>query len=227
MGGIWADVRNRVEALTGHPGATRVFGASSHGFALNAPLTHEQVGDWETRVGATLPTQYRSFLTEVAAAGAGPHYGLLGFRVTDGMVHWVGDRGRGPEQLNLRAEFPHRDEFQPVMWDALPPLDPPEQFPTSADHAEAVRRRAELVQALKDREETDTYGTIPLAHQGCGYYDLLVINGPDAGHLWFDGRAADGPISPHIDNLGRVTFDRWYMTWLARAEELCARPPTP
>jgi hypothetical protein len=220
--GIWAGVRERVEALAGQSGATEVFGASAHGFTLEAPLTQEQLLDWETRVGVTLPVQYRSFLTEVAATGAGPYYGLLGFRVSDGIAHWGGDRWRGPEQLNLRVVFPHLDEFQPVMWDTLPELEE-KQFPTPADHAEAVRQRAELVQTLKDREETDTYGTIPVSHQGCGYYDLLVVNGPDAGHIWFDGRAADGPISPHIDDTGRVTFDRWYLTWLAGAEELCGR----
>jgi hypothetical protein len=200
-----------------------VFGASGHRFTLEAPLTREQLADWETRVGATLPTPYRSFLTEVAAAGAGPHYGLLGFRVVDGIAHWVGDKSRGPGQLDLRVAFPHRGAFQPDLWpdfDALPPAD---QFPTPTDHAEAVRQRAELVRALEDREEADTYGTIPLAHQGCGYYDLLVVNGPDAGHVWLDDRAADGPLSPHVDDTGHVTFDRWYLNWLGRAETTCAR----
>lgn len=59
------------------------------------------------------------------------------------------------------------------------------------------------VEVLDDREETDTYDTIPLSLQGCGYYDLLVVNGQDAGHAWFDGRATDGPIAPHVDDLGR------------------------
>lgn len=106
------------------------------------------------------------------------------------------------------------------QFDALPP---PEQFLTPADHAEAVRRRAELVQALEDREEADTYGTIPLSHHGCGYYDLPVVNGPDAGHIWLDDRASDGPVSPHVDEAGRVTFDRWFLTWLELAETTCAR----
>jgi len=226
VGGMWAGVRERVEALADQPGAAEMFGASEHGFAVVAPLTEEQLLDWEARAGVTLPIQYRSFLTEVAAAGAGPHYGLLGFGVTDGIAHWVGDRWRGPEELNLRTVFPHRDTFRPVMWDTVPELEE-EQFETPAAHAEAERQRAGLVQTLKDREETDTHGTIPLAHQGCGYYDLLVVNGPDVGHIWFDGRAADGPISPYIGNVGRVTFDRWYLNWLARAEELCAPRATP
>jgi hypothetical protein len=220
--GLWAGVRERVEVLAGQSVATRVFGASVHGFTLDAPLTEEQLLDWETRVGMTLPSQYRSFLTVVAAAGAGPFYGLLGFRVTDGIAHWVGDAWRGPEQLNLRVEFPHLDEFLPIAWDTLPGIEE-DQFPTPAAYAEAERRRAELVQVLKDRERTETYGTIPLSHQGCGYYDLLVVNGPDAGHVWVDNRVVDGPISPYVEDSGRVTFDRWYLTWLADAEDLCAR----
>jgi hypothetical protein len=191
--GIWRGVRERVEALAAQPGAGAVFGTSGHGFRLDAPLTEDQLADWEMRVGATLPAVYRSFLTEVAAAGAGPFYGLLGFRVTDGIAHWVGDKWQGADQLDLRVAFPHRDEFRPEPW---------------------------------PQDDDDAYGTIPLAHQGCGYYDLLVVNGPDAGHVWQDNRACDGPISPYVDDTGRTTFDRWYLTWLEQAEGACARHST-
>ena len=112
------------------------------------------------------------------------------------------------------------------MWPQFDELPPPEQFPDPADHAEAVRRSAELVQMLEDRYEADTHGTIPLSHQGCGYYDLLVVNGPDAGHVWADGRVSDGPISPYVDDTGRATFDRWYLRWLEEAEARCARHTT-
>jgi hypothetical protein len=55
-----------------------------------------------------------------------------------------------------------------------------------------MRRRAELVQGLEVRDEADTYDTIPLSHHGCGFYDLLVVNVPDVGHVWLDDRASDG-----------------------------------
>lgn len=226
VGGLWACVRERVEVLAGRRGATKVFGASDHGFALAAPLTEAQLRGWEERAGVTLPIEYRSFLTEVGAAGAGPYYGLLGFRVIDGIAHWVGEHWRGQEELNLRTVFPYRDAFQPVLPDSVPELEAG-QFDTPAAYTEAERRRAELVQTLTDREETDAHGTIRLAHHGCGYYDLLVVNGPDAGHIWFDGRAADGPIRPQTDDGGRIRFDRWYLTWLVRAEEQCGLHATP
>lgn len=106
VGGLWAGVRERVEVLAGRRGATKIFGACDHGFALAAPLTEQQLHDWEARAGVTLPIEYRSFLTEVAAAGAGPYYGLLGFEVTDGIARWVGEHWRGQEELNLRTVFP-------------------------------------------------------------------------------------------------------------------------
>lgn len=61
VGGLWAGVRERVEVLAGLLGATKVFGASDHGFALAAPLTEEQLYGWEATVGVTLPIPYRSF----------------------------------------------------------------------------------------------------------------------------------------------------------------------
>lgn len=110
--GIWAGVRKRVEALSGLPGAAKVFGASNHRFVLAAPLAEEQLLSWEAQVGTVLPDQFRAFLTEVAAAGADPQYGLLGLEVTDGIADWVGDHWRGPDRLNLRTEFPHQTEFR-------------------------------------------------------------------------------------------------------------------
>ncbi|MFI9385701.1 hypothetical protein [Kutzneria sp. NPDC052558] len=59
MNGNWAGVRERVEALAGRGGPEKVFGADGHGFVLAAPLTRQQLLDWERRVGATLPAEYR------------------------------------------------------------------------------------------------------------------------------------------------------------------------
>ena len=52
-------------------------------------------------------------------------------------------------------------------------------------------------------------GSIVLAHQGCGYYDRLVITGPQAGLVWSDGRVSDQGIAP----LG-CDFYTWYDQWV-------------
>ena len=53
-------------------------------------------------------------------------------------------------------------------------------------------------------------GSIVLSHQGCGYYDRLVITGPQAGQVWSDGRVSDQGIAP----LG-CDFYTWYDRWLS------------
>jgi hypothetical protein len=55
-------------------------------------------------------------------------------------------------------------------------------------------------------------GSIVLSHQGCGYYDRLVITGPQAGQVWSDGRVSDQGIAP----LG-CDFYTWYDRWLTDA----------
>lgn len=55
-------------------------------------------------------------------------------------------------------------------------------------------------------------GSIVLSHQGCGYYDRLVITGPQAGQVWTDARVSDQGIAP----LG-CDFYTWYDRWVTDA----------
>lgn len=55
-------------------------------------------------------------------------------------------------------------------------------------------------------------GSIALSHHGCGYFDRLVITGPQAGKVWTGGRVSDQGIEP----TGRDFFE-WYFGWAADA----------
>lgn len=55
-------------------------------------------------------------------------------------------------------------------------------------------------------------GSIVLCHQGCGYFDRLVITGPQAGQVWSDGRVSDQGIAPL-----NCDFYTWYDHWLTDA----------
>jgi hypothetical protein len=55
-------------------------------------------------------------------------------------------------------------------------------------------------------------GSIALSHHGCGYFDRLVITGPQAGQVWIDSRVSDQGIEP----TGRDFFE-WYYGWLSDA----------
>ena len=58
-------------------GGFQPFGAESHGFRLNPPLTERQVESFEGRYGVVLPIEYRVFITSVANGQAGPAYGMF------------------------------------------------------------------------------------------------------------------------------------------------------
>lgn len=70
-----------VKALAGTDAAFKRFGASTHRYMLQPPLTADEVGAIEASVRAVgasaLAADYRDYLTTVSAGGAGPYYGLL------------------------------------------------------------------------------------------------------------------------------------------------------
>ncbi|MCU0686545.1 MAG: SMI1/KNR4 family protein [Polyangiaceae bacterium] len=53
-------------------------------------------------------------------------------------------------------------------------------------------------------------GTVALAHQGCGYFSLLVVEGPRRGTVWADLRAAGRGLVPT-----HGSFVEWYLAWVS------------
>jgi hypothetical protein len=74
-------VHDAVAALAQSDRACLRFGASQHRYALAAPLDEAALVAIEAVVGV-LPEDYRAFVREVAASGAGPGYGLLPIAIT-------------------------------------------------------------------------------------------------------------------------------------------------
>ncbi|MEU9116805.1 HEAT repeat domain-containing protein [Streptomyces sp. NPDC048483] len=66
----------KLAIVRGLPGRAHSFGEEMHRFRLGPPLPESTVTAFETEHGIRLPEDYRSFLTTVGHAGAGPHYGL-------------------------------------------------------------------------------------------------------------------------------------------------------
>ncbi len=52
-------------------------------------------------------------------------------------------------------------------------------------------------------------GCLYLSHQGCGYYDFLIVTGERAGEVWTNFTAGDGPITASSDS-----FFAWLSSWL-------------
>ncbi|MBS2012201.1 MAG: hypothetical protein JST00_04910 [Deltaproteobacteria bacterium] len=75
-------VERRLRALAELDARREVFGASAHGWALEAPMRAEAIAAFEALHDVTLPADARRFFARVASSGAGPHYGLAPLPMT-------------------------------------------------------------------------------------------------------------------------------------------------
>ncbi|MFI5716027.1 SMI1/KNR4 family protein [Nocardia sp. NPDC051750] len=156
------------------------FGAIGHRYLLNQPLPESEVTAFETRHGVALPEDYRSFVLEVGDGGAGPFYGIFRLDRSDLAIYDNEDLVPG----FLAGAFPHTQS-----WNELSNGTPESE----EEYFDPAHIR----------------GSLNVSHQGCGYMVRLVLNGPQRGTLWEDGRCSDGGVSPFAPG-----FADWYLQWL-------------
>jgi hypothetical protein len=182
-----------------------VFGEEAHSYQLNAPLTEDEVSEFETEHNACLPGDYRQFLIRIGNGGAGPYYGLFKLGEMDADF----DCGPWGDFIGiLHAPFPHAS-----AWNDLA-SKPEYQGPGDEERFDP------LVEAFDERyyETRQVNGAIPICHLGCARRHWLVIAGPEAGNVWCDDRADCQGLHPlQTDGHGRVTFFQWYRNWLDEA----------
>ncbi len=211
----WSGVRERVAALRAHPGSGEIFGAKGHGFVLESRLTTADLRDLEAWLAITLPDDYRSFLTDVGAGGAGPFYGLFPVRRRgDGGWFWDGDGGELPDFARIGEAFPTARVPEAAL-DALEAQKPDEDAFDDVEDFDAaydvwdVRLEALLYQPSM------TVGAICIAHEGCAYRDWLAVSGSARGTMWEDPRCIDMDLRPI-----NLTFGDWYFQWLTATESV-------
>ncbi|MCX4747485.1 SMI1/KNR4 family protein [Kitasatospora sp. NBC_01287] len=106
----WSGVREQVLALREASHAAEVFGArrqgSGHDFLLEPRLSESEVIEAESDLGVSFPPDYRAFLLDVGAGGAGPHYGVFPLRRDERGWHWVEGRGYRNAGTLLERPFP-------------------------------------------------------------------------------------------------------------------------
>lgn len=180
-------------------------------------MTSDDLAEAEAQWGITLPADYREFLQTVGTGGAGPFYGLVALQHDGSKWGWetrpmevatdadrLGEPFPGPiEPERIRAALagePERDSF--------------------ADDESFDAEYEAWFAAFQNWFCSDdhTVGAIYLAHQGCAYYDWLIVSGPYRGQVWTDSRAGDGNLDPSA-----ATFADWYLTWLSEAEATVTR----
>ncbi len=156
------------------------FGSAAHRYRLNPPLAESEVTAFETRHDVTLPEDYRSFIREVGDGGAGPFYGIFRLDRSD------------------PADERHEDLMPGFLAGAFP-------------HTQSWNEFGDRTPAAEDEyfDQAHIRGSLNLSHQGCGYMVRLVLNGPQRGTLWEDGRCSDLGVTPFA-----AGFADWYLRWL-------------
>jgi hypothetical protein len=176
--------------------ARRVFGAATHMYVLNPVVTNERIQQFQDEQQIVLPEDYAVFLTEIGNGGAGPCYGLLP----------LGDFEHNSVGV-LSLPFPHL-----AHWNVTPSeFESQKQLGTQSlpEHFDDWYFSGQFIN-----------GAIPICHEGCGYYDLLVVTGDNAGTMWIDGRCSDGGIAPLTRYDGVIhTFASWYSEWITTSTQ--------
>jgi hypothetical protein len=147
---LFATLREAVATLAAaDPKLTR-FGAATHRYQLLPPVDAAALAPL-AQLGP-LPDDYRDYVTQLSAGGAGPYHGLL---------------------------------------------PAPRLAPIAAPRGITVWQRA-----------------LPIAHLGCGYAALLVLDGDARGEVWISAGSIVGPIRPSftvfvVDWIDRLSHARW------------------
>lgn len=219
----WGGVRERVEALARTDRARRIFGAwdeygaIGHHFRLAAPLSEPQVGEVEEQWGISLPADYRGFLLEVGAGGAGPGYGLNVVARQGAGWRWQAHDRMRHDRLRVPSPSAALSERMQAEHAGREPVEA--EFEDEDAFLEANRIWLEEDEAVF---EWTTCGAVNLCHEGCGYCYWLIVSGPERGSMWLDERPGDGTFSPLGEPQSRVSFAAWYLNWLETSESSAA-----
>jgi hypothetical protein len=222
-----ASILAALDALKRRDRLRRLFGAASHDYALNPPLSEAEVAAFERKHHIALPDDYRYFLTQVGNGGAGPSHGVLPlgeWAFTD-KLHKIDD----PE-WHIDGE-PGKPFQHTRAWNLPESIRALEPDPDAALSFEEEGRQMEEWDKVRQAAYAHVMdGAVPICERGCGLLQWLVVNGPQRGFIWDDNLADDAGIEPHFDSSGRpLTFADWYLAWLdaAKTQPLPLLPSPP
>ncbi|WP_239648020.1 SMI1/KNR4 family protein [Nocardiopsis ganjiahuensis] len=198
------------------PGARDQYGANGRSLPLAVPLSEAEVAEAEMQWGVSLPDDYRGFLLEVGAGGAGPGYGLSTLRRTATGWAWIGE-GPSTRHATLSVPFPTAQERERLLAEHEDREPDRAGFATQEAFDAAYR---EWRGADDDLFNRLAEGAVCLSHEGCDHFHWLVMTGAERGNMWVDGFPAEGGFRPLGTPQTRISFTDWYLGWVATSEVL-------
>lgn len=177
------------------------FGASTHKYKLNPPISVSFVRNIEEKYGFTFPEDYFQFITEVGDGGAGPDYGIQSFTklLTEGTDSYS-KRYWEEYRYSLAKTFAPR----PMLAEEV------EEFAIATK--EAYERNPNHYFICEEDDETkfcDTSGFFTLGTHGCQWDFGLIITGEKRGQVFdTDNEGAYGFVAD--------SFTEFYQKWLDR-----------
>ena len=162
-----------------------VFGASSHKYHLNPPVSEAEVLAFEEKYGVSLPEDYRAFVQTIGDANAqkldtmaGPYYGLYAFGTQ------VNDLVYAQTETYLKAPCALSPHMTQEEWEALSsPLLTDEEEDEGFENYEQEEDKTQTEEDYTRQCGKVFGGLLPLGSQGCAYYHALVLTGPYAGRV--------------------------------------------
>ena len=186
-----------------------VFGASSHKYHLNPPVSEAEVLAFEKKYGVRLPECYRAFMLTIGDAKAkkldfiaGPYYGLYAFGTQVDDLLYEGS------EIYLKAPCALSSDMTKEEWEALSdPLLMSEEDDEDFEEDEEEGYVIEVEDNYFAERAKVFGGLLPLGSQGCTYEHALVLNGKYAGRV----------VNVDLDLAQpKFTFEANFLDWYER-----------
>ena len=188
-------IKEKFEKLIGLDKKYKIFGSFSHKYKINPKLSEEEILKFESENKITLPAEYREYLKTIGNGGAGPFYGLFPLGESDG------------GEVEFSKEFVYTRENSLNLYELLES----DEFDVEDDEAYDAKWDEIYDKAFR--------GFLFIAHEGCGMYSILVVNGEEYGNMWYCDFANDAGLFPYTSpkTNGPMKFDEWLEIWLDKA----------
>lgn len=198
-------IRARFKSLAEKYAHVRHFNDPGNCFVLRPTLSDVEVREFERRFQITLPKAYRDFLTNIGNGSHGPSYEIF-------PLGWLEARCWDTSEVHPKGPFPHV-----AAWNL------PKEFLESLEETQDPQKEQQLFEHYWKPEITK--GSVPISDLGCGSQLLLIVDGPQAGHIWKDCRADHLGILPLLDDTrAPMTFETWLHHYLEKAERVPLNP---